>query len=512
MAICAVCGRTRPCYFAHSEAPRCETCTSRLRPPENCSRCGNERLVAVRLPDGGPLCSSCSQVKEPCHDCGGFQFLKGCGTNGEALCRVCYDKHPVARRNCVQCGVLERLYHHGLCNSCALSRKLAGLLGGPDGTVRPDLEPVLQCLRRGDPLTLLYWLREPVPRGLLYALAVATGPVTHEVLDGLQQPVKAVRHLRAALAAEGVLPARDEHLAELDRWLPRAVARIEDSGERQVVRGLATWHHLRRLRQIADKQPVTLHQAMVVRREVKAAIQLIAWLRARGTSLAACTQHDIDDWLATDLWVRYIARTFVVWSVRNRHARRVVIPIPPRDTSMVLIERDQRWGHVRRLVNGDGIDTATRVAGLLLLLLAQPLSRISLIRVDQVRQTKDCVSLTLGSHPTDLLPPLDGLVLELVQQRHGYPTLGRSDDHHGSSQAQPAGNRSAAGSSCASSPLSASEPVMPATPRYWSSRPNSPPSSSAASSAYTSTEPRSGPRKPVPPAPTTLPSSPAERH
>lgn len=29
---------------------------------------------------------------------------------------------------------------------------------------------------------------------------------------------------------------------------------------------------------------------------------------------------------------------------------------------MVLIEQDQRWAHVRRLVKGDGIDTATRVA------------------------------------------------------------------------------------------------------------------------------------------------------
>jgi hypothetical protein len=28
-----------------------------------------------------------------------------------------------------------------------------------------------------------------------------------------------------------------------------------------------------------------------------------------------------------------------------------------------------------------------------------------------------------------LPPPLDSLVLELVQQRHGYSTLGRSDDH-----------------------------------------------------------------------------------
>ncbi|MFD7379722.1 hypothetical protein ACFY13_49105 [Streptomyces mirabilis] len=186
---------------------------------------------------------------------------------------------------------------------------------------------------------------------------------------------------------------------------------------------------MRRLRRDAKKRPVTLHQSVVVRREVKAAIQLIEWLWARSTNLATCTQHDIDDWLATDIWVRYLARTFLVWSVRNRHAHRVLIPIPPQDSSMVLIEQDQRWAHVRRLVKGDGVDTVTRVAGLLLLLFAQPLSRTSQIRLDQVTRTENGVALTLGSHPTDLPPPLDSLVLELVQQRHGYSALGRSEDH-----------------------------------------------------------------------------------
>ncbi|MEV8597336.1 hypothetical protein [Streptomyces sp. NPDC052012] len=412
-AVCADCGRTRPCYFAQTEAPRCEACSNRLRPPETCSRCGNERSVKARLPDGGPLCHSCIRIPVPCHICGRSKPLTGRGPNGEALCRVCYDKHPIARRNCVRCGVLERLHHHGLCNSCALERQLTGLLGGPDGIVRPALEPVFQCLQRGDPLSLLYWLRESVPRRLLAALAAEKGPVTHDLLDGLQHPVKAVRHLRAALAAESVLPARDERLAELEHWLPRAVARIEDPSERQVVRSFATWHHLRRLRRDAEKQPVTLHQAVVVRREVKAAIQLIEWLRARNASMATCTQHDIDDWLSTDIWVRYLARTFLVWSVRNRHAHRVLIPVPPQDSSMALIEQDQRWA----------------VVGLLLLLFAQPLSRISRIRLDQVARTEDGVTLTLGSHPIDLPPPLDSLVLELVQQRYGYSTLGRSEDH-----------------------------------------------------------------------------------
>ncbi|GAA4031324.1 hypothetical protein GCM10022232_91600 [Streptomyces plumbiresistens] len=86
-----------------------------------------------------------------------------------------------------------------------------------------------------------------------------------------------------------------------------------------------------------------MHQAVVVRREVKAAIQLVAWLRARSTSLATCTQHDIDDWLATDIWVRYLARTFLVWSVRNRHAHRVLIQIPPKRSLLLVCVRAGCW-------------------------------------------------------------------------------------------------------------------------------------------------------------------------
>ncbi|GAA4031310.1 hypothetical protein GCM10022232_91580 [Streptomyces plumbiresistens] len=85
-AVCADCGRTRLCYFAQSEAPRCEACSNRLRPPQTCSRCGNERSVKARLPDGGPLCHSCIRVPVPCHICGRSKPLTGRGPKrGSAL-------------------------------------------------------------------------------------------------------------------------------------------------------------------------------------------------------------------------------------------------------------------------------------------------------------------------------------------------------------------------------------------------------------------------------------------
>src|SRR6266702_2671609 len=43
-------------------------------------------------------------------------------------------------------------------------------------------------------------------------------PLTHTALDELPDS-KTLRHLRSVLVATGALPARDEHLAQLERWI-----------------------------------------------------------------------------------------------------------------------------------------------------------------------------------------------------------------------------------------------------------------------------------------------------
>ncbi|WP_030896347.1 MULTISPECIES: hypothetical protein [unclassified Streptomyces] len=77
---------------------------------------------------------------------------------------------------------------------------------------------------------------------------------------------------------------------------------------------------------------------MVVRREVKAAIQLIEWLRARRKSLATCTQHDIDDWLATDIWVRYL-RKLTALGIKARPARNTTLMDLSAELPAVVLSR-----------------------------------------------------------------------------------------------------------------------------------------------------------------------------
>jgi hypothetical protein len=428
LALCARCGRTAHCYYSTSDAPCCENCARRARTPEPCARCGKSRPACARLPDGTALCNPCAMKPQPCSTCGKSKTVAGRGEQGEALCRVCYPKHPASYRACVRCDTLGRLYHHGLCNACAAERRLRGLLGGDSGSIRPELEPVFQALIRSDPLAVMLWLRKGAPRSVLTALADGTEPVTHRQLDALL-PARSVQHIRAALVTGGALPPRDEQLATLERWLPTALDQIQNPDERATLRAWVTWHHLRRLRTGKDAKPLSYTRMNKIRGETNAAIRLLTWLADRGTSLAACTQYDIDIWTTDGPARRYEARWFLLWAVAHHHARHVEIPNPVRETPTTFIEHDQRWDLVRRLLHDDDLDTATRVGGLLVLLFAQPLNTIVRISLDQITHTDGQVTILLGTTPVELPPPLDTLVLDMLRQRHGTAVIGRTDDH-----------------------------------------------------------------------------------
>jgi hypothetical protein len=112
----------------------------------------------------------------------------------------------------------------------------------------PNLSRSWVPLLRTGPNAILEWVRRSEGRRVVFkALATGSGPVTHETLDCMR-PVRTVRSLRAALTAGGALTARDERLAELQTWLAKTLARVQETTERRMLRSYISWHHLRRLR------------------------------------------------------------------------------------------------------------------------------------------------------------------------------------------------------------------------------------------------------------------------
>jgi hypothetical protein len=108
-----------------------------------------------------------------------------------------------------------------------------------------------------------------------------------------------LRHLRSVLVASGALPARDEYLIQLERWIHQAVAARPDAGQKQLLHSYAVWHVLRRLRQRLRGIPATHNQAYTAQHHVTAAIAFLDWLAGRSLTLATCAQGDLDAWMAT---------------------------------------------------------------------------------------------------------------------------------------------------------------------------------------------------------------------
>lgn len=251
---------------------------------------------------------------------------------------------------------------------------------------------------------------------MLAGLADSTGPVSHELLDQLV-PADAAENLRTILVDHAVLPARDELLIGLEQAINDRVARVENPAERKVLRNFATWQHLCRLRAIADRRPLTPDQVAYACNTLTAAAKLLAWLDDRGQCLATCTQADIDEWLTIDAFSR--SRGFVTWAVRRGHAPRGIhIPrFNNERTREVFSEHDRRWSLARRLMADNTIALIDRVAGLLILLYAQRVAKITQLTTKHVTETDDGVELHLGGQPITVPEAVGNLINQMIDDR-----------------------------------------------------------------------------------------------
>ncbi|MFD3910024.1 hypothetical protein [Streptomyces sp. NPDC058603] len=262
-------------------------------------------------------------------------------------------------------------------------------------------------------------MAKPKVRALLTALGKDPRPVTHELLDELPED-KTLNYLRGLLMATGALPTRDQCLTNLERWINEKLATRTDLEDRRVLHGYAIWHHLRRLRQRVRAQQLTVDQDQNVRIHVNAAVQFLDDLAGRGTPLVACTQSDVDDFMAHRATYPQRTAHFVRWAVTHRHAHNLTAPATRWAGPSGPHDEDRRWDVARRLLHEDAAPTADRVAGLLLLLYAQHVNTIRHLTVDHVQRDGDTPKILLGDRPIVLPAPLDALVEELIASRRGH--------------------------------------------------------------------------------------------
>lgn len=301
------------------------------------------------------------------------------------------------------------------CARCSLNRRLNEIFT-IDGTAAPELDQLRETLVRVDrPDHAMDWLNKPGVRTALHAVAASHNKITHETLDTMP-PSGTLAHLRSMLIATGALPPRDELLTALEHWIEQTVAGRKAPEHRRVLHAYAVWHHLRRLRGRLDGQPASNQQVRNVRQQVAEAAAFLDWLDTRGRTLSACTQTELDQWLAKPRQASRSAK-FVRWATTHRHASSLTAPATRWNGPAGPLDQDWRWADARRLLQDNECPVAERVAGLLILLYAQKLNVISTLTIQHVHHSAGQTFLTLGRTPIALPTPLDSLVNQLVATR-----------------------------------------------------------------------------------------------
>ncbi len=388
--VCIACSRPRRVVRRTPEGPRCRDCW-RPRAVVACSVCGEVRVSTTGIQKGRPKCTSCVRRRTTCSACGkgdrmiAMVFATGpvCSTchkkaqSAKGVCRGCGQRRRIDPRDpdqrglcsdcaglepwsvCTVCGGEDRIYEAGRCIACTLEHRLRELLGSS-----AMLDPLLDCLGGSErPRAALRWLAKPASQEVLGAMARGDMASTHEALDE-QPPTPAREHLRQVLVTAGVFPARDEQSVRLETWVAEQLDAVESAEDRKVVDAFARWWVLQRYRRRIERtgRSSSSHS----RRQIRAAIAFMGWLRAHGVGLGECTQAHVELWLAGPP-ERVAARDFIRWACRRRLASGIDIGRRPDPTPGRGDDGGQLVATARRFASDDTLPHVDRVAGLLLL-------------------------------------------------------------------------------------------------------------------------------------------------
>lgn len=413
-------------------------CAGSLLPPANCVNCGGPaqplvtthgrvrcRPCAKTCPACGrpakepekPLCRRCTldpgRARGPCTDCG----QPGRLLDHDRRCRTCRERIAHA---CQTCGAITTLTRHldlWRCHRCVLADDVDDVLG-------PSPDPRLAGLRAallgaGDPLVTRRWLRRSRGGQLLGDLARRVVPLTNDTFDQFA-PNRSVEHLRGLLIAADALDPDHRWFARLAEQLERAASDISEPTDQRVARSWLRWQALPRLRRRAEQGRSTVHAAPNLRRQFGHVMAFLERLHQQHQTLTTCRQADIDAWFEQPGAGHHQLRPFLTWATQRHHLPNGVVPARRRAAATTSTDVEGRWALARRLVNDHTLEPDDRVAGALVVLYAQPLTRIAALTIDDVRRADGHTTLAIGGVDLELPEPFATLAGELPRRRrHG---------------------------------------------------------------------------------------------
>jgi len=389
-----------------------------------CTRCRRLSYSAGWWPDG-PVCRTCVdrglRLHGECPGCGQTRILPGLRPeDGEPICTTCAAFKP--SYHCSRCGLEGKLHARRLCSRCALADRLAELLDDGTGRVRPGLLPLHTSLTNMEnPLTGLTWLYEKYVPHMLRGLADGSIELTHEAFHQLPHS-RAAAHLRELLMACGLLPLIDKQICLLEQWLVTHLAGIRRPTHRKLIHRFATWEILPRLRRAAENRPLKPSTRSYAGNQIIYATRFLGWLTDRNLKLDRCRQAHLDTWIIEHtIAERSGLGAFLHWAARNQLARPLEIP-PQKAPRAAPLSSPKRLALLGRMLTDHTVPLRTRVAATLLLLYAQPVSRIVYLTVDDVTTDDGQVFVQFGRPPSPIPEPFATLLLDYVASRTNMRT------------------------------------------------------------------------------------------
>jgi hypothetical protein len=378
---CSRCGRVRPCRYAGTPSPLCLACVQTTRPTVQCVSC-----QAVRRPYKRTLAGP--------------------------ICRRCYRKQGAAIGTCTGCATFSSVAN-GLCESCTLKQYLQRLCEDGRAEIVAVLGPYLDSLACSErPRSTLMWAEKR--RGLLAQLLAGEIAVTHEALDTIPasaHPPRTIAFIRAGLVHAGVLDERDEVLTAFTKWVPSKLSTVERLSDRALIGAYATWDVARGLSQRTAKtgRPATRH----ARSLVIEAINLTRWLHAQELTLGDLHQDLLDEWVTAGTSRRRWVRLFVIWLKRNGACGELHVANPQPASQTIPLADLERIEILRSLLANTALDPRDRLAGSLVLLYAQPITRITRLAASDIHAEPEAVAIRLCRGVLALPEPVAEIALEV---------------------------------------------------------------------------------------------------
>ena len=339
---------------------------------------------------------------------------------GLAVCSSCAGVD--AEHVCDVCGAEAAHAEGDRCARCVLRTRIDALRKQADPVALARLRDYLRALEASpEPRSALMWLRSGRGYPIVEQLARGELALTHEALDDVHgdRRCSAVTFLRPALVAHSALPARDEQLARLQRWMAARMAELSDGEDRGHVSAFARWRVLPDLARRHPAGDTPSGAAQTARSKILRAIDLVRWLEQRGLGLRDLRQDLLDEFLLAGASPRRKVDAFVAHLTQTKVCGALVVKRAPVLEPTVALADTERLLLARNLLADTALEPAVRLAGCLVLLYAQPVARLARLRVDDIDDHEGRVTLRLGDGHVVLPAPIANVARDLIAARRG---------------------------------------------------------------------------------------------